>query len=381
MAERAQGSASGDAGWRPPRPLPITPPEQVAGFRFAPVADGFDEHDRPRPWASRPWIEDDEERDRLLRYLQSGALLVPSDERTYDVFDPANPALRWAVPVQYLTDGVWIWSTISTYQLEHRRLAPQPAFLDHIVEQGYRCPPVPEDVRLAAREALFESGRIEKRLRAEYEQRQSRESTPATLVRGELSNEPPTIPFDADRFDEIDVHHPRFQRDVEAALLAAGWLPGRDAAARVDPWLAEFAAQTDGRGQRHEPFPAARDLYREFGLLDLVPYGRGEQVGAFPIHFFPADVRLVEVSAFRLASRLGIRTFPVGRTGDEGSILIVDEQGRLYLSHPAEEFFLGTSIEPALEVLVRGLRADTLASRLDDLRSGRLPGRNRDADG
>ncbi|MEV0839357.1 SUKH-3 domain-containing protein [Actinocatenispora sera] len=352
----------------------------MAGFRFAKVIDGFDDDQRPRPWAARPWIDDDGERDQLLQYLQAGAPLLPSDERTYDLFDPTNPTLRWAVPVRYLTDGVWVWSTISTYQLEHRRLAPQPAFLDHIVAQGYRCPPVPEDVRLAAREALFEYGRIEQKLRAEHAQRQYLESTPATLVRGELSNEPPTIPMNEDRFGEIDPDHPRFHPDVESALLDAGWLPGRDAAARVDPWLAEFCAQTDPTGARHELFDAARDLYREFGLLDVVPFGRGEQVGAFPIHFFPADVRVGEVSAFWHAGKLGIRTFPIGRTGDEDSILIVDEEGRLYLSHPAAEFFLGTGIEAALEVLVRGLTADLLESRLDELRSGRLPGGRRGTD-
>ncbi|WP_157407939.1 SUKH-3 domain-containing protein [Actinomadura atramentaria] len=316
-------------------------------------------------------MSDAGERGRLLEYLRSGALLVPSDERTYDVFDPENPDRRWAVPVRYRTDGTWIWSDISTYHLQEHHLAPQPAFYEHIESHEYRCPPVPEPVRLAAREALFECGRIEARLRAEYRKQQYLETTPPSLVRGELSNEPPTIPMDYDRFDELDLENPRFHADVETALFQAGWMPGRDAAARVDPWLADFCAQTDPLGKRHEIFPAARDIYREFGLLDLYPFGRGEETGAFPIHFFPADVPLAEVSAFGLAARLSMRTFPIGRTDDSTNVLIVDEQGRVYMVHDiGGEFFLGTSIDAALEVLVRGLRAPTLRSRIGDLRSG-----------
>lgn len=190
-----------------------------------------------------------------------------------------------------------------------------------------------EPARLAAREALFECGRIEARLRAEYEKQQYLETTPPTLVRGELSNEPPTIALDPERFDEIDAENSRFHGNVEASLFNAGWLPGRGAAGRVDPWLADFCAQTDSLGKRHEIFPAARDIYREFGLLDLYPIGRGEEVGAFPIHFFPEDVPMTAVSAFGLAGRLSMRTFPIGRTDDSTNVLIVDEEGRVYMDH------------------------------------------------
>ncbi|CNE56568.1 Uncharacterised protein [Mycobacterium tuberculosis] len=368
MVEQARPPASGD-GWRPPSPVPIKPPEEVDGFRFAAVANGYDDQERARPWPDRPWVTDAEERGRLLGYLRAGALLLPSDERTYDVFDPTNPAKRWAVPVRYRTDGTWIWCEISTYQLQENHLAPQPAFYEHMEGQGYRCPPVDEPARLAAREALFERGRIEKRLRAEYRKKQYLETTPPSLVRGELSNEPPTIAMDEDRFHEIDPDTQRFHLDVETTLFDAGWLPGRDAAGRVDPWLADFSAQTDSSGRSHEIFPAARDIYREFGLLDLYPFGRGEETGAFPIHFFPADVPLSHVSAFGLAARLGMRTFPIGRTDDSTNVLIVDEKGRVYMDHDiAGELFLGPTIDAALEVLVRGLHAPTLQSHMNNLR-------------
>jgi hypothetical protein len=381
MVERAEHHAPGGGAEQPPRPVPIKPPEEVNGFRFAGVVDGFDEDNRPRPWAARPWVENDEERERLLRYLRAGATLTRSDARTYDLFDPANPKRRWIVPTSYLTDGVWIWCEASVYYLQTHVLAPSPAFVDHIARQGYRCPPVEEAVRLSAREALFQRGRIEAELRAEYEQKRYLDTTPFTLVRGKLSNEPPTVRMDPDRFDEIDEDNPRFHLEVETALLGAGWLPGRDAAGRVDPWLEEFSAQADSRGRRHEIFPAARDIYRELGLLDITPPGRGEEVGAFPIHFFPEAVPAESVSTHWLAGQLRLRTFPIGRTEDDTNVLIVDEEGRIYMSHPAGEFFLGTGIEQALEVLVRGLKAPTLESRIDDLRSGRLAGTRRKTDG
>lgn len=338
------------------RHIPVESPAELDGYHFARVVDGFDEHDRPRPWPGRPWVTDDAERDRLLAYLRAGAVVNRSDGASHDMFAPDR---RWVVPTAtFRTDGTWIWSDESIYYLDVHRLAPQPELYDHIAGNGYRCPVVEEEPRLAARSALLRWSELIAERRREYESRR----TPPSLVRGEASNEPPTIPLDMDKLDQIETGTERFSSPVEATLLRAGWMPGRDAAARVDPWLDELCSRTDRLGRHLDVFGAARDIYREFGLLDLDAHvGPGEEMGAFAIHFFPADVTLDTGATLRFGERIGRRTLPIGDTDDDYSLLMVDEDGTVYLRHDTGTYVLGDTIDAALEMLVAGRRPVTLA--------------------
>lgn len=334
--------------------VPVSPPAELGGFRFAGLVDGFD-GDRPRPWPGRSWITDDAERERILGYLRGGAVVLSTDVTTLDILDRSRGRV---VPLSSYTDGSWIWSEAVTYHLATHRLAPQPELLAHIVAHGYRCPPVPEERRLAARAAYLERTELEAAARAAHQRDQDRdrqrESTPFTLVRGELSNEPPTVRADDDLVDAmIDGGYDRFSEATQTELVAAGWLPGRNAAARVDPWLDAFGAREES-GRRHEVFPAARQVLHEFGLLDLDLFGTGEVEERHPVRFYPMDVWIDPLDHLRFSRSLGQRVFPVAGTEPGGGVLLVDESGRIFLLNDDGGFFLGDTIDAALELLVHG---------------------------
>jgi hypothetical protein len=329
--------------------------ESFQGFRFVPLFDDV-ERDQPRPWRSRPWIDDPAERDRILGYLRAGAPVERRDLWMTDLLDPGRGRV---VPFSFFTDGTWIWSDASAYHLQAHGLAPEPEFLAAVEANGYRCPAVPEERRLAAREAYRARAARRAEQGAEARHREAldadRERTPFTLVRGELSNQPPTVPMDPELFDDmIEGRHHRFPEEVENTLVAAGWLPGRDASARVDPWLDVFCARSVG-GRHHDAFPAARRILHEFGLLDIDQFGFGEQEPLQPVHLFPMDVWIDPWDYARLARSLGKQLFPIGQVGESGDYLLADFDGRVFRIGELGVHFLGDTIDAALEVLIRGL--------------------------
>ena len=135
---------------RDPVTLPVT---QVGEFRFAALADGFDDEGRPAILPARRMIIDLEEKAKMRGYLQSGAVLQAVAGRAQDMFDPDRGEV---VPASTLTDGIWVWQEGMVYYLEKYGLAPEPEFLNHIVAAGYRCPEVPSSRLEAAGRALME---------------------------------------------------------------------------------------------------------------------------------------------------------------------------------------------------------------------------------
>jgi hypothetical protein len=100
----------------------------------------FDEVDPERGPVFRPdheRIEDETERRRLVDYLSQGEPLVYSTARLADVVDPYA---GFAVPVDFRTDGTWLWSDATTYYLERHHLAPDPELVGHIRTRDYQRP-------------------------------------------------------------------------------------------------------------------------------------------------------------------------------------------------------------------------------------------------
>ncbi len=104
-------------------------------IRTATLFDAVDPQRGPvfRPDHER--IEDVEERRRLIDYLRGGEPLMVSTTRLADAVDPDAGD---TVPVDFRTDGTWLWSDATTYYLERHHLAPDPDLVAHIRAYGYQ---------------------------------------------------------------------------------------------------------------------------------------------------------------------------------------------------------------------------------------------------
>jgi hypothetical protein len=111
--------------------------EPDPGVQIAAVFDSVDD--------SGPWLAPDHatvaeaELANLTRYLRGGEPLLVTMARMADVVDPGRPQ---RVPINFRTDGFWVWSEATTYYLERYRLAPDPGLLAHIRERRYAVPEV-----------------------------------------------------------------------------------------------------------------------------------------------------------------------------------------------------------------------------------------------
>ncbi|MFI0444799.1 hypothetical protein [Actinomadura sp. 6N118] len=101
--------------------------------RVAPVADGFalDPATLAEPYADLA----DEERDRLVAYLEAGEPVLLTPTLMLDVVERERGRV---VPMSYRTDGTWVWSDMTTYYCREHGLWPTPALVEHIRAAGYR---------------------------------------------------------------------------------------------------------------------------------------------------------------------------------------------------------------------------------------------------
>jgi hypothetical protein len=113
------------------------------GLRLGRVFDGEDPSGGPWFSPGRLRIPEALRRQRLAQYLSRGRLVVRVSGL---MADPLEPARGPVLPLNYRTDGVWIWQEASAYYVLHRGVAPELELLCHIEERGYRLPDeVPAD--------------------------------------------------------------------------------------------------------------------------------------------------------------------------------------------------------------------------------------------
>jgi hypothetical protein len=91
---------------------------------------------------------------QLVRdYLAAGQVLLSTDEREVDVFDPDGGEV---VPLGFRTDGRFIWTDAIGYYLENYALSPDAELLAHLRAQDYRPPEVGAVAAHRALAALFD---------------------------------------------------------------------------------------------------------------------------------------------------------------------------------------------------------------------------------
>ncbi|GAA0804832.1 hypothetical protein [Spirilliplanes yamanashiensis] len=112
---------------------------RAGAITTARVFDGADPEAGPRFADDHPRIDDAEERRRLLAWLAAGTVLLATTERGRDVLDPDRGAV---VPLNYRTDGAWVWTDAVAHYLDVHHLAPDPGLADHIRSRGHALPSV-----------------------------------------------------------------------------------------------------------------------------------------------------------------------------------------------------------------------------------------------
>lgn len=104
-----------------------------AVIQLARVFDRADPLTGPAFDQDHPIIGDPEERRRILDHLEAGLVLMATESRMDDVVSPDRIE---AVPLNFRTDGRWIWTDAVAYYLAEHHLAPDAELLDHITSSG-----------------------------------------------------------------------------------------------------------------------------------------------------------------------------------------------------------------------------------------------------
>ncbi|SFS31137.1 hypothetical protein [Saccharopolyspora flava] len=95
--------------------------------RLARVFDGADTVGKPFFRPDHPRVEA-AQRQRLLGYLRSGAIAMATERVMPDVIDPNR-----TVPLNFRSDGTWVWNDAVCYYLDRYHLAPDPDLIEHVI--------------------------------------------------------------------------------------------------------------------------------------------------------------------------------------------------------------------------------------------------------
>ena len=107
--------------------------EPDPGIHIAGIFDVVDK-DGPRMYAEHPVLSGPEA-DQVLRYLTGGEPILTTGAVLADVMDSNSTA---HVPMNFVTDGFWVWCDASTYYVATYALAPDPRLLQHMRARNYQ---------------------------------------------------------------------------------------------------------------------------------------------------------------------------------------------------------------------------------------------------
>ncbi|WP_078872866.1 MULTISPECIES: SUKH-3 domain-containing protein [unclassified Streptomyces] len=154
----------------------------------------------------------------------------------------------------------------------------------------------------------------------------------------------------------------RFPVAVDDPLRTAGWEPGRWDIRQAELWADTLRAHVSPAGHRHAVFPAAVEVWAEFGGLDIVPTGPGR-------HLAPSTVRIDPLTGLHAARTFGdlgralaTEICPLGTDGEGEALLVIDAQRRVYSLDPTGDWYLGPDFDTALSALLMGLTPTKLTA-------------------
>lgn len=155
----------------------------------------------------------------------------------------------------------------------------------------------------------------------------------------------------------------RFPVPVDDALRTAGWHPGRWDIRQAERWADTLRGHTTPGGHQHSVFPAAVEVWAEFGDLPINPTGpadSGRDQAPAALRIDP----LLALHATRTLADLGraldTEICPLGTDGDHAALLVMDTDGRVYSLDHTGDWYLGRDFDTALSGLLTGVRPERL---------------------
>ncbi|GAA1917499.1 SUKH-3 domain-containing protein [Streptantibioticus ferralitis] len=150
---------------------------------------------------------------------------------------------------------------------------------------------------------------------------------------------------------------PRFPDTVDAALRAAGWQPSRWDIKQAEIWADELRGYVSPGGHRHAVFPAAVEVWAEFGELAIPAHkGKGREVAPTGLVVDPLRGLHLARTFADLGRALDTEVCPLGIESDGQAHLAIDAQGRVYAIDHTGDWYLGETFDQAAAGLVTGAR-------------------------
>jgi hypothetical protein len=112
------------------------------------VHDGFDKTGRA---VVRRMPLSTEERERVLSYLDGAPVVLAARGYAEDAFDPDSAP---SVPLNFRTDGTWVWPGAVAYYLRVHSITPDPDLVEHIRARQFVLPEVDEPAKQVALAAV-----------------------------------------------------------------------------------------------------------------------------------------------------------------------------------------------------------------------------------
>ncbi|MEV8591031.1 SUKH-3 domain-containing protein [Streptomyces sp. NPDC051180] len=143
--------------------------------------------------------------------------------------------------------------------------------------------------------------------------------------------------------------------DVDVWFRDHGWFPGRDVTDTLPAMVDEITGQYRDAGHPVEPLDTATAFLAEHGGLTLtIDAAREDHLYFTPYLGYgsaPADVA-------ELSRDLGVRLFPIGLDGSEGSPVLMDERGRFFYLHHTGAYYMGADKYEAMLALAHAPMQD-----------------------
>ena len=108
------------------------------GMQVAAIFDEVDPDDGPRFSQDHPRLDEDEAA-KVAHYLREGEPVLITTALMDDVVDTTR---QYCVPINFRTDGVWIWTEACAYYAQEHLLEPDSELLAHIRANDHTVPDV-----------------------------------------------------------------------------------------------------------------------------------------------------------------------------------------------------------------------------------------------